>query len=103
MEHGERRRLQSSQRAPVVEVADKRDDAMRAQLGHVGAIARQADEMRALSQSSRDAQRDVAAAHQQHPLHHAAGTTIAPAIHPRARASCDPAQETSIPILTQPR
>jgi hypothetical protein len=40
-----------------------------------------------MAQPLRDTQCDVSAADEQHPLHHAAGMSGMPAIHPRACAS----------------
>ena len=74
---------------------------MRAELAHVVTITRQPDETRALAKMPGDAQGDIAAPDQQDALHHA--TSGAPAGDLRARASRDPSQEPSIPILTQPR
>ncbi len=73
MQHREGRRAQAGERPAIVEVADDRDDAVRAQLAHVVAIAREPVETRAMPQQIRGAQRDVAAADQQNPLRHAAG------------------------------
>jgi hypothetical protein len=43
-----------------------------------------------------DAQRDVAATDEQHPLHHVAGRQRVPAIHPRACACGGSARERCI-------
>ena len=71
---------------------------MRAKLPHAVTIPRKADETRAMREALRDAQRNVAAPHQQHALHHAVGVEIGPAVNAPARASRNPAQESSMTI-----
>ena len=51
-----------------------------------------------MREALRDAQRNVAAPHQQHALHHAVGVEIGPAVNAPARASRNPAQEPSMTI-----
>jgi hypothetical protein len=54
----------------IVEVACDRNHAALPQLPHVVAVARQARQAHALAQQVGDAQRDIAASHEQYPLHH---------------------------------
>jgi cytochrome c553 len=103
MQHRVRRGLQSDERAPIVEVAKKRDDAMRAKLAHIAAITRESDEMRAVAQALRDAQRNVAAPYQEHALHRASGAPKAPVKRGQAHTSRDPVQEPSMSKPTQSR
>jgi hypothetical protein len=103
MQHRVRRGLQPDERAPIVEVAKKRNDAMRAKLAHIAAVTRESDEMRAVAQALRDAQRNVAAPDQEHALHRPAGPTKAPIERGQARASRDSVQEPSMSKPTQSR
>jgi hypothetical protein len=103
MQHRVRRGLQPDERAPIVEVAKKRNDAMRAKLAHIAAVTRESDEMRAVAQALRDAQRNVAAPDQEHALHRPAGQTKAPIERGQARASRDSVQEPSMSKPTQSR
>jgi hypothetical protein len=84
MQHRERRRPQPAERSAIVEIADERDDAMRAQLAHVVALARESDQVCAIAQAVGDAQRDIAASHDQYARHRA------------ARAARDPARERAM-------
>ena len=103
MQHREGRSLQPTQRAVVVQVGNQRNDALRAKLAHVVAIACESDEAGAIAQALRNAQRDVAATNQEHALHRAAGATKAPIESGRARALRDPVQEPSMSKPTQSR
>ena len=76
---------------------------MRAKLADIVAITRQSDQMCAVAQSLRDAQRNVATTDQEHALHRHTGATKAPIEGQRAQTSRDPVQEPSIPKPTQPR
>jgi hypothetical protein len=93
MQHRERRRPQPAERSAIVEISDERDDAMGAQLAHVVAIARESDQVCAIAKAIGDAQRDIPATHEQHPLHHASG----------ADANVDTPPEPCMPVLTQLR
>ena len=91
MQHRERRRPQTAERVAIVEIADERDDAMGAQLSHVVAPADEADQVGAIAQAIGDAQRDIAASHDQYARHRA------------ARMARDPARERFMPKFNQPR
>ena len=70
MHDRERAEVEPRERAAIVEVAFDRHDAALSQFAHVVAVARNADEAHAMPQQSGDAQRHIAASHEQHPLHH---------------------------------
>jgi hypothetical protein len=91
MQHRERRRPQPAERRAVVEIADERNDAMRAQPAHVVAIAGDTDQVGAIAQAVGDAQRDIAASHDQYARHRA------------ARRARDPARERSMLKSNEPR
>jgi len=91
MQHRERRRPQPAERTAIVEIADERNDAMRAELAHVVTIAGKADQACAIAQAVGNAQRDIAASHDQYARHRA------------ARLARDPAQERSMLKSNQPR
>ena len=62
--------IESRERTAIVEVAEQRHDAAASKLAHVVAVAREADETHPVPQQLGDAQRDIAATHEQQPLHH---------------------------------
>jgi hypothetical protein len=103
MQHREGRSLQPTQRAVVVQVGNQRNDALRAKLAHIAAFTRVSDEMRAVAQALRDAQRNVAAPYQEHALHRASGAPKAPVKRGQAHTSRDPVQEPSMSKPTQSR
>ena len=70
MHDGERAEVEPRERAAIVEIAFDWHDAALTQLPHVVAVAREAHEPHAVPQQVGDAQRHVAASHEQHPLHH---------------------------------
>jgi hypothetical protein len=70
MHDGERAEVEPRERTSIVEIAFERHDAALSQLAHDVADARDADEAHAMPQQFGDAQRHVAASHEQHTLHH---------------------------------
>ena len=70
MQDREGRRGETSERAARIEIADERDDTMRAKLAHIVRISRQSDQSHAVPQEVCDAYGDIAAPHQQQPLRH---------------------------------
>ena len=70
MHDGECAHVEPRERMAIVEIACDRNHATLPQLPHVVAIARQPHQAHALAQQVRDAQRDIAASHEQYPLHH---------------------------------
>lgn len=103
MQHREGRHLQPGERAPIIEIADERDDAMSAQPARVITVASKAYETGAMREPLRDAQRDVAATYEHYALHRAAGASDAPVENAQSGAACDPAQERFMQKSTQPR
>jgi hypothetical protein len=93
MHDGVRAGVEPPERAAVVEVRDERHDAVLAQSPHVVGIAREADHPQPSAQQICDAQRDIPATDEQHPLHHSSG----------ADANVDAPPEPSMPVLTPPR
>ena len=91
MQHRERRGPQPAERSAIVEISDERDDAMGAQLAHVVAIARESDQVCAIAEAIGDAQRDIAASHDQYARHRV------------TRAASGPARERSMLKSNQPR
>jgi len=69
MQNGERCRAQALEASQPVEVADDRDDAVRAQLRDILGAARQAVEPHLGMEQAGGAKRHVAAADQQYPDH----------------------------------
>ena len=70
MHDGEGAEVEPRERAAIVEIAFDRHHAALTQLPRVVAIAREAHEAHAVPQKVGDAQRHVAASHEQHTLHH---------------------------------
>ena len=70
MHDGECAEVEPRERAAIVEIAFDRHDAALSQLPHVVAPSSDAREAHAVAQQVGDAQRHVAASHEQHPLHH---------------------------------
>ena len=70
MKNGRYAEIESRERTAIVEVAFERNDAVASKPAHVVAVAREADEPHAIVQQVGDAQRHVAATHEQQPLHH---------------------------------
>ena len=91
MQHRERRRPQTAERVTIVEIADERNDAMGAQPAYVVAPADEPDQVGAIAQAVGDAQRDIAASHDQYARHRA------------ARMARDPARERFMLESNQPR
>jgi hypothetical protein len=69
MQYGERRRAQAPQRRVMVEVADDRNDAVRAQPGNVLGASREAVEAHLRTKQVGSSERHVTAADQQKPDH----------------------------------
>jgi len=70
VQHAEGAEVEPGKRAPIVEIACKRNDSVASELAHVVAMAREADDAHAMPQQAGDAQRDIAATHEQQPLRH---------------------------------
>src|SRR3989442_2927613 len=69
MEHGERCGAQAIERGDAVEIADDRDDPVRAELRDFLATADESVQARAAREQRGNAERDVSTANQQYPDH----------------------------------
>ena len=92
MEHGERCGAQAIERGDAVEIADDRDDPVRAELRDFLATADESVQPRASREQRGNAERDVSTANQQYPDHKALTCR-----------RCVPAWETLGPVLEQAR
>ena len=70
MQHGEATEVEPRERATIVEIALQRNDAVASEPAHIVAMTREADEAHAVPQQVGDPQGDIAATHEQQPLHH---------------------------------
>src|ERR1700694_3919190 len=78
MEHGERRGAQAIERGDAVEIADDRDDPVRAELRDLLATADESVQARATREQRGNAERDVSTANQQYPDHEPAVVACRP-------------------------
>jgi hypothetical protein len=98
MQYRERGCLQPCKRSVLIEIADERNDAVRAKPCDVSAITDQAHQMNAVSKPIRNTQRDIAAAYEQNALHRALATFR---LALQERMASDAAQEPSTRVPTQ--
>src|SRR2546425_8978714 len=87
MEHGERCGAQAIERGDAVEIADDRDDPVRAELRDFLATADESVQARAAREQRGNAERDVSTANQQYPDHKGL-FTLCPQVRCTAKEPC---------------